>query len=88
MKGRKLIYSDCWGIVRHPNYLGDIITSLTICMPLIWRFALPPLLIAVWTIVILIHRTSRANQRNLLRYGSSWVQYCKKVPYKLIPGVY
>lgn len=87
-QGRYLILSGWWGLVRHPNYVGDIITTLSICIPLIWRFAWPPLLVAIWTVVIIVHRAERANAHNLRRYGSQWIQYCQKVPFKFIPGIY
>ena len=31
--GKKLICGGWWGMVRHPNYLGDILMSLAWSMP-------------------------------------------------------
>jgi len=38
--------------------------------------------------ILLVHRVERDHQRCLDKYGKSWEQYEKQVPYKILPYVY
>jgi protein-S-isoprenylcysteine O-methyltransferase Ste14 len=42
----------------------------------------------VGSILLLIHRTVRDNERCKQKYGAAWDRYCSKVKYVLIPKVY
>lgn len=84
-QGKKLLASGFWGIVRHPNYLGDIIIQL--CW-LPFLSSSPPLLTVIFSIIFLLHRAIRDNARCKQKYGSAWDRYCNKVKYVLIPKVY
>ncbi|KAL4707581.1 hypothetical protein ACJJTC_001626 [Scirpophaga incertulas] len=85
--GKKLLISNMWGFVRHPNYAGDILIHLALAIPGIvtqhYFAALPALL----TIVMLIHRARRDDMRCSRRYGTAWNRYCQKVPSAIIPKI-
>ncbi|KAK5125377.1 c-5 sterol desaturase [Meristemomyces frigidus] len=38
--------------------------------------------------ILLIHRQGRDEEKCRRKYGKDWDEYCKKVPYKIVPGVY
>ncbi|KAK3068987.1 erg24, C-14 sterol reductase [Teratosphaeriaceae sp. CCFEE 6253] len=38
--------------------------------------------------VLLVHRERRDEEKCRRKYGKDWDAYCKKVPYRIIPGVY
>jgi lamin-B receptor len=84
-KGKKLLCSGFWGLVRHPNYLGDILLTASLGA---FGWNVPPVLPFVGSILLLIHRTVRDNERCKQKYGAAWDRYCSKVKYVLIPKVY
>jgi hypothetical protein len=89
--GRKLLISGWWGLLRHPNYLGEILIQ--------WSWVLPAVRIAgradllvyylpIFTTLVLLMRCRQQNARNKKKYGQAWQSYCEKVPANLIPKVY
>jgi len=38
--------------------------------------------------ILLIHREMRDEEKCRRKYGKDWDAYCKKVPYRIVPGVY
>ncbi|MFH4977139.1 hypothetical protein AB6A40_003848 [Gnathostoma spinigerum] len=82
-----LLGSGWWGMSRHLNYLSEWITFLSWTMlqnKSTFLSYLPLLFLAV----VLIFRISRDEVRCLAKYGGTWVNYCNRVPYLLIPAVY
>ncbi|XP_014212423.1 delta(14)-sterol reductase [Copidosoma floridanum] len=86
-RGKRLIVSGWWGYVRHPNYLGDIIMHWSIAFLCFSTDALPYIL-AIQTTLLLIHRAVRDNARCQDRYGYAWEQYCSRVKYRIIKGIF
>ncbi|XP_041353374.1 delta(14)-sterol reductase LBR-like isoform X3 [Gigantopelta aegis] len=84
--GKKLLVSGWWGMVRKPNYLGDL------CMALAW--SLPcglnaiPYFYPVYFLIFLVHRERRDSIECYKKYGSSWDRYCQRVKYKIFPYIY
>lgn len=37
---------------------------------------------------LLLHRGSRITSACMRTYGSAWEEYCRTVPYRIVPGVY
>ncbi|KAG8041469.1 hypothetical protein G9C98_002762 [Cotesia typhae] len=77
-KGKKIIISGFWGLIRHPNYLGDILMN--------WAMVLVTLnndLVLYWSALcctlVLAHRALRDNSRCHKRYGAAWENYCLRV---------
>ncbi|XP_044740446.1 delta(14)-sterol reductase TM7SF2 isoform X2 [Chrysoperla carnea] len=86
MQGKKLLVSGYWGVVRHPNYAGDIL------MELAWSSIAPlspaALVALPFALAFFIHRAARDHARCKQKYGSAWDRYCERVKYVLIPKVY
>lgn len=83
----KLLTSGWWGFARHSNYTGDLILSLAYSLACGFGHILPYFYFFFLT-TLLIHRCLRDEDRCSKKYGAGWDQYCKQVPYRLIPGVF
>lgn len=88
-KKNLLLTSGWWGWVRHPQYIFDILHSLTwgilggglTSNPLAMFYPL-------YITILLFHRSVRDEKRCLDKYGEAYRTYMKQVPYKIIPGVW
>ncbi|XP_045769565.1 delta(14)-sterol reductase TM7SF2 [Maniola jurtina] len=85
--GKKLLLSSLWGVVRHPNYAGDMLIHAALAIPGIYSRQLIAAAPALITILMLLHRCWRDHARCRRRYGAAWLRYCKRVPSVLIPKV-
>ncbi len=81
------LVSGWWGISRHMNYMGDLILSLSYCLACGFH-SIVPYFYFFYLSILLIHRCYRDEHRCNHKYGESWIEYCKKVPYRLIPGIF
>jgi len=82
-----LLICGFWGISRHFNYVGDLLMCLAFCLTCGTQHLLPYFYIIYMTI-LLVHRIHRDDSRCRNKYGKYWDQFCKAVPYKLIPYIY
>ncbi|XP_049636086.1 delta(14)-sterol reductase TM7SF2 [Suncus etruscus] len=85
--GKKLLVAGWWGLVRHPNYLGDLIMSLSWSLPCGVSHLVPYFYILYMT-VLLVHREARDERNCRQKYGKAWHQYCQRVPYRIVPFIY
>jgi lamin-B receptor len=88
---RKLIVSGWWGLVRHPNYLGEVLIQWSWVLPAVGALGftdLVPYYLPFVTTLMLVIRCHQINQRNKRKYGSAWNSYCEKVRSNIIPKVY
>ncbi|XP_057408999.1 delta(14)-sterol reductase TM7SF2 isoform X4 [Balaenoptera acutorostrata] len=85
--GRRLLVSGWWGMVRHPNYLGDLIMALAWSLPCGVSHLLPYFYLLYFT-ALLVHREARDEQQCLQKYGLAWHAYCQRVPYRIVPYIY
>ncbi|KAL1710650.1 hypothetical protein EV121DRAFT_275465 [Schizophyllum commune] len=75
-----------FGVVRHPNYLGYTL----------WRTgaslatgSIPAAVISLlWQVNSFAGSIPDLTQYMANRYGQQWTEYTKRVPYKIIPGLY
>lgn len=82
-----LLCSGYWGISRHFNYASDLLICLSFSLPC--RFdSLFPYWYLFYMALLLTHRSIRDDRKCYAKYGESWKEYCKKVPYVIIPYVY
>lgn len=86
-KKTQLLTSGFWGVARHLNYLFEIMVAMSWSLPAlgygIWPFMYP-----IFLSVLLVHRTFRDEKKCQEKYGKAWTEYCQKVPYRLIPGLF
>lgn len=82
--GQPLVSTGIYAVVRHPMYSGALI--LMICMPLAlgsyWTLLIliPALPVLAWRIL---------NEENVLKRDlAGYADYCRKVRYRLIPGLW
>jgi Delta14-sterol reductase len=86
-RGALLLTSGFWGLARHLNYFGDLLMALAWSLPA--GFGSPiPYFYPVYLTVLLVHRERRDNRSCRERYGKDWDAYCRRVPSRIIPGVY
>ncbi|KAG9048018.1 C-24(28) sterol reductase [Tulasnella sp. UAMH 9824] len=85
--GNRLLTSGWWAYARKPNYAADWIQSFTwgVCAGF---SSLIPFFYPVFFLVVLVHRCGRDFERCAAKYGKDWEEYCRRVPYKFIYGVY
>ncbi|XP_010779839.1 delta(14)-sterol reductase [Notothenia coriiceps] len=85
--GKRLLVSGWWGLVRHPNYLGDLLMALAWSLPCGFSHLLPYFYV-IYFAVLLIHREDRDERQCRAKYGLAWDTYCQRVPYRIFPYVY
>ncbi|TFK28197.1 ERG4 ERG24 ergosterol biosynthesis protein [Coprinopsis marcescibilis] len=86
-RGTKLLISGWWGLSQHPNYLGDWLMSLTWCLPT--GFGTPiTYFYPIFFAILLLHRQTRDDEACHEKYGDDWIEYKKRVPYRIIPYIY
>jgi len=86
-QGSKLLVSGFWGWSRHFNYVGDIAMALAWSLPC--RFgSLLPYFYPIYFTALLVHRERRDFRRLSAKYGADWDQYCRRVRWRILPGLY
>ncbi|EAU85665.2 C-14 sterol reductase [Coprinopsis cinerea okayama7 len=86
-RGTKLLISGWWGLCQHPNYLGDLIMALAWSLPT--GFNTPvTYFYPIYFTILLLHRQNRDDEACHAKYGDDWLEYKKKVPYKIFPYIY
>jgi 7-dehydrocholesterol reductase len=82
-----LLVSGWWGLARHFHYVPEIILALAWSLPAgFTHFA--PYFYVVFLTILLTDRATRDDKRCRKKYGVAWDEYCRRVPWKIIPGVY
>ncbi|KAJ3150930.1 C-24(28) sterol reductase [Geranomyces variabilis] len=85
--GSLLLTSGWWGIARKIHYTADLTMALS--WGLICGFgSFIPYFYVVFFTAVLVHRVTRDMERCKRKYGADWEEYCKRVPYIFIPGIY
>lgn len=84
---QRLLAGGLWGVVRHPNYLGDLLMAYA--QPLLAGFSSPiPWFYPLFLTCILLNRIRRIERLTSEKYGISMNVYKKFVPCKLVPRIY
>lgn len=85
----QLLVEGWWGTMRHPQYIFDIVQSFT------WGIlggglttSVLAMLYPIYITILLLHRCIRDERRCLEKYGDAYTEYCKLVPYRVLPGVW
>lgn len=86
-KQNVLLASGFWGLSRHFHYIPEILAAFCWTLPTLFGHIVPYFYVLFLTL-LLADRAYRHERRCALKYGKYWEEYCKKVPYKLIPYIY
>lgn len=103
-QGHRLITDGPYAVVRHPSYTGMILTIVgAMCSQATGSWVtqsglldmwLGKLLVGYWVLVAsavvlsLCLRTSREDAMLEKKFGDEWIEWSRRVPYSLVPGVY
>ncbi|MGB7978791.1 MAG: hypothetical protein WCF19_06505 [Chlamydiales bacterium] len=82
-----LLSSGWWGLSRHFHYIPELMAAFFWSVPALFTDFLPYFYVLFLTI-LLVDRAFRHDKRCADKYGKYWDQYCKEVPYKIIPYIY
>lgn len=82
-----LLASGWWGMARHFHYVPEIVLAIAWTLPAGFASVVPWLYV-LFLAILLTDRAGRDDRRCQSKYGSSWSEYCRRVPYRIIPGVY
>ncbi|KAG7832685.1 hypothetical protein KL943_004626 [Ogataea angusta] len=86
-RGTSLLVEGWWGLSQHINYFGDLLIALSWCLPT--GFGTPlTYFYVIYFAFLLLHRQKRDEHKCRTKYGKSWAEYEKLVPYKIVPYVY
>ncbi|ESX01446.1 hypothetical protein KL918_004189 [Ogataea parapolymorpha] len=86
-RGTSLLVEGWWGLSQHINYFGDLLIALSWCLPT--GFGTPlTYFYVIYFAFLLLHRQKRDEHKCRTKYGKSWTEYEKLVPYKIVPYVY
>ena len=84
-----LLYSGYWGQARHLQYLFELMAAWSWCLlanPFV--NGVIPLFYCIFLTYLLIDRADRDSKKCLLKYGKYYEEYKRRVPYKIIPGIW
>lgn len=85
--GSKLLVDGWWKLSQHINYFGDWLIGWSWCLPTGSKTILTYFYVIYFT-TLLIHRQMRDEAKCRDKYGKTWEQYEKEVPYKIVPYIY
>lgn len=82
-----LLASGMWGLARHINYAFELAAAFAWSMPALTTSVIPYMYFG-FLFVLLLHRSSRDEEKCKLKYTKYWDKYCVAVPYRILPYVY
>jgi len=85
---RQVLSGGFWGLSRHINYLGEIVMACALALSLGYPLAPWPWLYPLYYVALLFPRQADDDRRCAARYGALWDEYCRRVPWRIIPYVY
>jgi delta14-sterol reductase len=86
--GKRLLCSGFWRLSRHINYLGEILMAAALAIVLGYPGAIGPWLYPLYYVALLVPRQLDDDRRCAAKYGALWDEYCRRVRYRIVPGVY
>jgi len=86
--GKHVLAGGFWGLSRHINYLGEILMATGLALSLGYPTAIGPWLYPLFYLVLLLPRQIDDDRRCAEKYGPLWQEYCRRVPSRIIPGIY
>ena len=86
--GKELLCGGFWGLSRHINYLGEILMAIGLTLALGWPLPIVPWLYPLYYVALLVPRQIADDARCHAKYGPLWQEYCRRVPFRIVPWVY
>jgi len=86
--GKRLLCSGFWRVSRHVNYLGEILMATGLALSLGHPTSIAPWLYPLYYVALLVPRERDDDRRCAEKYGPLWDAYKKRVPWRIVPGVY
>ena len=83
-----LLCGGFWGLSRHINYLGELAMALGLTLALGRPLDPWPWLYPLYYLALLVPRQADDDRRCQAKYGALWDDYCRRVPSRIIPGIY
>jgi protein-S-isoprenylcysteine O-methyltransferase Ste14 len=83
-----LLISGFWGVARHINYLGEVLMAAGLTLVLGWPALWAAWLYPLYYMALLVTRERDDERRCAAKYGALWTEYVRKVPRRIIPGLY
>lgn len=84
----KLLVNGFWGVSRHVNYLGEFLMAIGLTLALGYPGHIAPWLYPLYYVALLVPRQIDDDRRCAEKYKALWAAYVKRVPYRIVPGVY
>ncbi|KAI9034482.1 sterol delta-7 reductase DWF5 [Hyaloraphidium curvatum] len=81
-----LLYSGWWGLARHFHYVPELLLAFCWSVTAGWGYFMPYFYF-FFLVLLLTDRAFRDDTRCKAKYGKYWDEYCKAVPYKILPYV-
>ena len=82
-----LLLSGFWGIARHFHYVPELLLAFFWTVPALMENVMAYSYV-IWLFLLLTHRTFRDDTKCSKKYAKYWDEYSKRVPYKMIPGIF
>ncbi|MGA2546005.1 MAG: DUF1295 domain-containing protein [Rectinemataceae bacterium] len=83
-----LLCGGFWGLSRHVNYLGEILMAIGLTLALGRHAGWIPWLYPLYYVALLFPRERADERRCAAKYGALWKEYVRRVPKRIIPGLY
>ncbi|CAI9731649.1 7-dehydrocholesterol reductase [Octopus vulgaris] len=82
-----LLVSGWWSWSRHFHYIPEIILAFCWTIPACFS-SITPFFYVIHLLILLTHRSFRDDDKCGRKYGEFWKEYCRKVPYRIIPYLF
>jgi protein-S-isoprenylcysteine O-methyltransferase Ste14 len=84
----QLLCSGFWAWSRHINYFGELLMAVGLTLSLGRPLDPWPWLYPLYYVGLLLPRQADDDRRCKTKYGPLWDEYCRRVPARIIPGIY
>jgi len=82
-----LLVDGWWKVARHFHYLPEILGAFFWSLPALNTSLVAPYFYVIFLTLLLVDRAFRDDDRCKKKYGVYWDEYCKEVPYRIVPGL-
>lgn len=87
--GGRLLCSGFWALSRHVNYFGEIVQAVALALPAaLATGSLLPFAYPAYYVALFLPRQADDDAMCAAKYGAVWAEYVRRVPYRIVPGVY